>query len=32
MKGESIPPHSEWVGAPAEPKGAADGGPIARAA
>ncbi|ACK49971.1 non-ribosomal peptide synthetase [Methylocella silvestris BL2] len=24
MKGEQIPPHSEWVGAPAEPKGAAD--------
>ncbi len=32
MKGESIPPHSEWVGAPAEPKGAADEGPMARAA
>ncbi len=32
MKGESIPAHSEWVGAPAEPKGAADEGPIARAA
>ena len=24
MKGESIPPDSEWVGAPAEPKGAED--------
>ena len=32
MKGESIPAHSEWVGAPAEPKGAADQGPMARAA
>ena len=32
MKGESIPPHSEWVGAPAEPKGAADEGPMAQAA
>ncbi len=24
MKGEEIPPHSEWVGAPAEPKAGAD--------
>jgi non-ribosomal peptide synthetase-like protein len=24
MKGEQIPPHSEWVGAPAEPKAAAE--------
>ena len=32
MKGESIPAHSEWVGAPAEPKGAADEGPMAQAA
>ena len=32
MKGEAIPAHSEWVGAPAEPKGAADEGPMARAA
>ena len=32
MKGESIPAHSEWVGAPAEPKAAAATAPVARAA
>ncbi len=32
MKGESIPPQSEWVGAPAEPKGSDHQGPAARAA
>ncbi len=32
MKGEAIPPHSEWVGAPAEPKGAAAAAAAAQAA
>ncbi len=32
MKGESIPPRSEWVGAPAEPKGADHEAPAERAA
>ncbi len=32
MKGESIPPRSEWVGAPAEPKGTDHETPASRAA
>ncbi len=32
MKGESIPPRSEWVGAPAEPKGTDHDAPASRAA
>ena len=32
MKGESIPPRSEWVGAPAEPKGTDHEAPASRAA
>ncbi len=32
MKGESIPPKSEWVGAPAEPKGTDHEAPAIRAA
>ena len=32
MKGEAIPPHSEWCGSPAEPKDTAAEEPVAKAA